>query len=143
MTDYANILSALGKNPYQPQMDDLNRRSENFRIAEEMSSKGISLSDLTKRLGDLETKVGDLEKAKPKVDEAVFATMESAVSDNADVIKAKERLADAKADVILDLCMKDAKFREAFEEYKATVNRVYVESKERKKSSHTSEKDAS
>ena len=59
MTDYANILSALGKSAYQPQMDDLNRRSENFRIAEEMSSKGISLSDLTKRLGDLETKVGE------------------------------------------------------------------------------------
>lgn len=138
MTDYANILSALGKNPYSPQMDDINRRSENFRIAEEMSSKGISLSDLTKRLGDLETKVGDLEKAKPAIDATVFATMESAVSDDEDVIKAKTRVADEKARVILELCMKDPAFREAYEQYKSTVNRVYVESREKKEGKHPS-----
>jgi len=80
----------------------------------------------------MKARLEELERSKPAIDATVFATMESAVSDDPDVVKAKTRVADEKARVILELCMKDPAFRESYEQYKSTVNRVYVESREKK-----------
>lgn len=41
-------------------------------------------------------------------------------------------MADEKSRVILDLCMQDAGYRQAYEDYKAAVNREYVNAREKK-----------
>jgi len=127
---YDNILNALKTQPKLSPSQEI----ENYSAFSDLQKQGVYLPELMKKLQEFDSmkaRLDELERSKPAIDATVFATMESAVSDDPDVMKAKTRVADEKARVVLELCMKDSAFREAYESYKATVNRVYVESKEK------------
>ena len=137
---YDNILNALNQkstSKLTPSME-----VENYNAFSDLQKQGVYLPELMKKLQEFDSmkaRLEELERSKPAIDATVFATMESAVSDDPDVVKAKTRVADEKARVILELCMKDPAFRESYEQYKSTVNRVYVESREKKEGKTPSE----
>lgn len=140
---YDNILNALGQqnrsNPgsYQSQMDNIQTRTDNFRMAEELSNQGTSIKDVLSQIDMLKKKVEALESPKSEVNKEVFAVMEKAVAENPAVIDAKRHLADVKSTIIMELCMKDSRFKEAYDGYKATVNREYVNTHESDKKIET------
>lgn len=131
MTDYTNIIKVLGTQ--NPQMDDLSRRTENYRIAEEASRNGTSLSDVMRRLDELEGKVKGIEASKAEVNKEVFETMEQAVRDAEPVREAREHLADVKSQIIYEYCMRDARYASAMSAYRDAVNAEYVRSREERK----------
>lgn len=123
--DYSAIKNALT----QTQTDrctDLQRRTENMKAAEKLSDQGVSITDLVSRLDSLEQKVREMEKPSETVDRSVFRAMESAVKEDSEIQQAKQRLADEKSRVILEACMKDPGYREAYDAYRSKVSEVYV-----------------
>lgn len=132
---YNNILNALSQqnpaqNPYQTQMDNLQTRTENYRMADELSKQGTSIKDVLGQIDELKKKVEALESPKSEVDREVFAVMEKAVENVPAVKDAKKRMSDMKSAIITEMCLKDARFRDLYEDYKAVVNREYVASHE-------------
>lgn len=93
--------------------------------------QGVYLPDLIKRLDDLEGKVRNLE-SQPKHDAnaELFAVMESSVCDDAEVKSSKRRVSDIRNMILTEMCMKDSRYTEALDEYRTTVNRVYIRKKE-------------
>ena len=130
--DYSNILNAInGTNTGQNNtMADLNRRNENFKLVEQLNQEGISLKDLLGQIDELKKKVESLEKPSKTMNEDLFLVMEAKVRDNPAVLEAKKRLSDMKSTVLLEFCMKDPRFKEAYDGYRDTVNREYVSSHE-------------
>lgn len=130
--DYSNILNAInGQNPAQNSpMADLNRRNENYRLVDQLNQEGVSLKEVLGQIDELKKKVESLEKPAKSVSEDLFLVMESKVRDNPAVIEAKKRLSDTKNTVLLEFCMKDPRFKEAYDGYRDTVNREYVSSHE-------------
>lgn len=130
--DYSNILQAInGQNQAQNStMADLNRRNENFKLVEQLNQEGVSLKDVLGQIDELKKKVESLEKPAKSVSEDLFLVMEAKVRDNPAVIEAKKRLSDTKNTVLLEYCMKDPRFKEAYDGYRDTVNREYVSSHE-------------
>lgn len=127
--DYSNILKAVGSQ--NPRMEDLNRRTDNYRIAEEASKNGTSLADMIRRMGELEDKVKALE-AHPSQDAnaELLAVMEASVKSDPEVREARQKVADIKTSIISEMCLKDPRYAQAVEDYKTTVNRVYIKSRE-------------
>ena len=130
--DYSNILNAInGQSQAQNStMADLNRRNENFKLVEQLNQEGVSLKDILGQIDELKKKVESLEKPAKSVSEDLFLVMEAKVRDNPAVIEAKKRLSDTKNTVLLEYCMKDPRFKEAYDGYRDTVNREYVSSHE-------------
>lgn len=130
--DYSNILQAInGQNQTQnSSMTDLNRRTENYKLVDQLNQEGISLKELLSQIDELKKKVESLEKPAKSVSEDLFLVMESKVRDNPAVLEAKKRLSDTKNTVLLEFCMKDPRFKEAYDGYRDTVNREYVSSHE-------------
>ena len=130
--DYGNILQAINgmNNGQNDQMADLNRRNENYKLIDQLNQEGVSLKDLLTQINDLKKKVESLEKPAKEVDEDLFAVMESAVKDDPAVIEAKRRVSEEKNRVIAELCAKDPKFMAARDEYRRTINRIYVSRRE-------------
>ena len=130
--DYSNILNAINStNTGQNNtMADLNRRNENFKLVEQLNQEGISLKDLLGQIDELKKKVESLEKPSKTMNEDLFLVMEAKVRDNPAVLEAKKRLSDVKSTVLLEFCMKDPRFKEAYDGYRDTVNREYVSSHE-------------
>ena len=130
--DYSNILNAInGQNPAQnSSMADLNRRNENYRLVDQLNQEGVSLKEVLGQIDELKKKVESLEKPAKSVSEDLFLVMESMVRDNPAVLEAKKRLSDVKSMVLLEFCMKDPRFKEAYDGYRDTVNREYVSSHE-------------
>jgi hypothetical protein len=130
--DYSNILNAInGQNPAQnSSMADLNRRNENYRLVDQLNQEGVSLREVLGQIDELKKKVESLEKPAKSVSEDLFLVMESKVRDNPAVLEAKKRLSDTKNTVLLEFCMKDPRFKEAYDGYRDTVNREYVSSHE-------------
>lgn len=130
--DYSNILNAInGQNQTQnSSMTDLNRRTENYKLVDQLNLEGISLKELLGQIDELKKKVESLEKPAKSVSEDLFLVMESKVRDNPAVLEAKKRLSDTKNTVLLEFCMKDPRFKEAYDGYRDTVNREYVSSHE-------------
>lgn len=127
MTDYSNIMSALAST--SPQAADINRRAENYRMAEDLSKQGVSINDLMKRLDDLEGRVKGMEKPADTIDRNVFKAMEAATRDDGEVIAAKQHLADVKTQIIAEFLMKDARYKEAYDAYRSKVGERYVASR--------------
>ena len=75
----------------------------------------------------------------PDIDEDLFLVMEAAVADDPSVIEAKRRVTDEKMRVIAELCAKDPVFMAARDEYRRTVNKVYIARKENGRPSGTSD----
>ena len=120
MTDYANIMKAL-----RSETMGLDRKAENYRAFDELMKQGVSLPDLMQRLETLEARVKEMDEPQAEV----FAVMESAVSDDPDVVKAKARREEVMERILTESCMRDRRFAEADREYRATVNSAYVKAK--------------
>lgn len=134
---YSNILKALGGTPQAdepaPSTGGLSmaQQAENYDTFSKLMREGVYLPDLIKRLDDMETKIKTLE-SQPKHDAnaELLAVMEAAVKNHAEVKQARQKVADIKTAIINEICMKDPRFREALEDYKTTVNRVYIQTRE-------------
>ena len=123
---YDNILNALGKESklsYQQQADNYNTFSK-------LMSDGVYLPDLIGRMDALEKKVASMERTSPDVNRELFSVMESAVKDDSGVKEARRRLADVKADIIMEMCLKDPRFKEAWDAYRTAVNAAYIQRSE-------------
>ena len=141
---YSNILKALGgvsqATEPAPSAGGLSmaQQAENYSAFSELMKQGIHIPTLLKRLDDMESKVKTLE-SQPKHDTnaELLAVMEAAVKNNPEVKQARQKVADAKTAIINEMCMKDPRFKDALEEYKTTVNRVYIQTRENDGSERT------
>lgn len=140
---YANILKAIGAQQtpgMEPQAGGLSvaQRADNYNAFTELMNRGVYLPDLIKRLDDMEAKVKALE-SQPKHDAnaELLAVMEAAVKNHPEVKASRQKVADAKTAIINEMCMKDPRFKDALEEYKTTVNRVYIQTRENDGSERT------
>lgn len=122
--DYANILNAINGSKLTP-----SQISENYKAFDEIQKQGVYLPDLIKRIEDLEQKVKSVETV-PDMSAEVFTVMESAVKDDEEVKVARRKAQDLKSRIITEICVKDPRYKSALDEYRATVNRVYVASRE-------------
>lgn len=122
MTDYANILKAL-----RSEGMTVDKKAENYRAFDELMKQGVSLPDLMQRLESLEARVKEMDE-HPQ-DREVFAVMESAVSEDPDVVKAKARREEVMERILTESCMRDRRFAEADRDYRAVVNAAYVKLK--------------
>ena len=120
MTDYANILKVL-----RTEGMTADRKAENYRAFDELMKQGVSLPDLMQRLETLEARVKEMDEPQAEV----FAAMESAVSEDPDVVKAKARREEVMERILTESCMRDRRFAEADRDYRATVNSAYVKAK--------------
>lgn len=150
---YSNILKAIGQNPngYAPQIGDIaptpsttqpvqtstfstapkltpGQQVENYNMFSEMMKQGVYLPDLVKKVDVLTAEVESLKtKAKTEVDTELFEAMEASVKGVPEVKRAKQHLADVKSMVISEMCMKDPRYQEAYDEYRRTVNKAYID----------------
>ena len=120
MTDYANILKAL-----RTEGMTVDKKAENYRAFDELMKQGVSLPDLMQRLETLEARVKEMDEPQAEV----FAMMESAVSEDPDVVKAKARREEVMERLLTESCMRDRRFAEADRDYRAKVNSAYVKAK--------------
>ena len=125
--DYSNILNAINGPKLTP-----SQISENYKAFDEIQKQGVFLPDLLKRIEDLEQKVKTVPTV-PDITSEVFSVMESAVKDDESVKALRRRAQDIKAQIITEMCIKDPRYKSVLDEYRATVNRVYVASREEKK----------
>lgn len=129
MVDYSNILNAVNTQP-----KDYNRLNDNYRLFNELQSKGMSLADVIKRAESadaLKRQVDELERRSvTSTDTASFKAMESAVKDDPDVQDAKKDLQNIRSLIITELCSSDPRYRDASERYRSAVNDAYVRRKE-------------
>lgn len=128
---YSNVLKALQGMQGSAQGLSYAQQSENYSTFSELMRKGVYLPDMLKRLDELESKVKTLE-THPKHDAnaELIAVMEASVKSDPEVKKARQKVADIKTAIISEMCMRDPRYADAVEEYKTTVNRVYIASRE-------------
>lgn len=124
MTDYSNIMKALRSGSGEM---DLGKKAENYKAFDELMRQGVSITDLVQRLESLEARVKEMDD-NPH-DREVFAVMESAVSDDAEVIKAKAHRDEVMERILTESCMRDRRFSDADREYRTAVNAAYVKAK--------------
>lgn len=124
MTDYANIMKALRSGSGEM---DLGKKAENYKAFDELMRQGVSITDLVQRLESLEARVKEMDD-NPH-DREVFAVMESAVADDAEVIKAKAHRDEVMERILTESCMRDKRFADADREYRTAVNAAYVKAK--------------
>ena len=106
----------------------LQEQAENYNMFSEMMKQGVYLPDLVKKVDVLTAEVESLKtKAKTEVDTELFEAMEASVKGVPEVKRAKQHLADVKSMVISEMCMKDPRYQEAYDEYRRTVNKAYID----------------
>ena len=128
---YDNILYAIGKGKLTPAQE-----VANYSAFSDLQKQGVYLPDVMeklKELDELKKRLDSIEKSAPVVDEAVFSTMESAVSKNHAVVEARKRMESTQSTILQELCMKDIRYKEAYDAYRAAVNREYVKAHEKDK----------
>lgn len=133
MSDYSNILNALNSKP-QSKLTPA-QEVANYSAFSDLQKQGVYLPDVMeklKELDELKKRLDSIEKAAPAVDEAVFSTMEAAVAKNASVAEARKRMEEAESAILKELCMKDPRYKDAVDAYRAMVNREYVKAHEKK-----------
>lgn len=71
-------------------------------------------------------------ESQPKHDTnaEILAVMEQAVRNHPDVKASRQHVADVKSAIINEMCMKDHRYQQALEDYKTTVNKVYIQTRE-------------
>lgn len=127
---YENILNAV-----KSQKLSSAQEIENYDVFSKLQKEGVVLSDLVRKASeadDLRKKVDDMSRSRPAVDTELLAVMESAVKDVESVKAAKKKVSDERKRVIEEICMHDDRYRQAMEDYRAEVNRAYVDMKESK-----------
>lgn len=106
----------------------LDQQAENYNMFSEMMKQGVYLPDLVKKVDILTAEVESLKtKAKTEVDTELFEAMEASVKSVPEVKRAKQHMADVKSMVISEMCMKDPRYQEAYDEYRRTVNKAYID----------------
>ena len=124
---YDNIMKAL--NPG----DGLStqQKADNYAAFNKMMDENVYIPDLLKKISELEQKVDAMGKPKENpIDAELFGVMEQAVKDDPKVVDAKHVLQNEKTRVISEICMRDESYRKVFDDYRRTVNQVYVTSKQ-------------
>lgn len=129
--EYANILNALNAGTTtlpsaNSTMEDINRKTENYKLVDKLNNEGISLKDLLNQIDELKKKVEGMEAPRENIDAGVFLAMESAVENDPEVIKAREHMDELRKTILLELCMKDLRYAEAYRDYRAKVSERYV-----------------
>lgn len=112
---YSNILSALAKKSEESKLSAADR-VENYNILEKLNAQGIKLSELMKKAEQNEVKSDDAE---------LFSLMEASVKGDSAVMSARQRVADVKSAVLAKICYQYPEYKEAVDEYRRTVARVY------------------
>lgn len=149
-TPYGNIMKAVGQAPptsyeppqvTQPNQNNypasaqqgksglsLTQQAENYDFfSREIMGKGVYLPDLVQTVRALQSEVAELKRgAKIEIDTDLFEAMEASVKGEPAVKEARQRMADAKSTVLTDLCMNDPRFKEAYDDYRRTVNQAYI-----------------
>ncbi len=131
---YENILGALNSKP-QSKLTPA-QEVANYSAFSDLQKQGVYLPDVMeklKELDELKKRLDSIEKSAPVVDEAVFSTMESAVAKNHAVVEARKHMESTQATILQELCMKDIRYKEAYDAYRAAVNREYVKAHEKDK----------
>ena len=114
-TKYQNILNAIGQKPTDNALS-ASERVENYNLLEKLNAQGIKLSDLLKQAENTQ-----------KIEDAdVFRVMESEVKTNPMVKDARDRLAAAKAEILVKICSQYPEYRTAAEAYRRTVRETYM-----------------
>lgn len=135
MEQYSNVMKALQgmQSPATASAPGLTyeQQSANYSAFSELMKKGVYLPDLMTRMEELEAKVKSLE-AQPRHDAnaELLAVMEASVKGDPEVREARQKVADIKTSIITEMCLKDPRYAQAVEDYKTTVNRVYIRSRE-------------
>lgn len=88
--EYANILNALNAGTTtlpsaNSTMEDINRKTENYKLVDKLNNEGISLKDLLNQIDELKKKVEGMEAPRENIDAGVFLAMESAVENDPEV----------------------------------------------------------
>lgn len=133
-SQYSNVMKALqGMQSSTGQASGLTyeQQSANYATFSELMKKGVSLPDMIRRMDELESKVKALE-SQPRHDAnaELLAVMEASVKSDPEVREARQKVADIKTAIITDICLKDPRYAQAVEDYKTTVNRVYIRTRE-------------
>lgn len=86
MTEYSNILSAIGRGPSTGQASKLSPTQEltNYETFSDLQKQGVYLPDLVakvKEVDELKRRLDEVEKSRPALDTAIFSTMEAAVAE--------------------------------------------------------------
>ena len=113
---YANILNAIGAKKASDEKLSTADRVENYNLLEKLNAQGIKLSDLVKKAEQNEAKSDDAE---------LFSLMEASVKGDSEVKSARQRVADVKSSVLAKICYQYPEYKEAIDEYRRTVARVY------------------
>lgn len=108
-----------------PGMDENERYLANYRTFQDLNSKGIDLNALLSRIDSLEKQVKGMEQPKDVVDHELFGVMAEATGDCESVRSAKARLSDIEHAIIAEICAKDARFVQAYDEYRKVVYAEY------------------
>lgn len=129
---YDNILKAVsGGNQLTNQ-----QKADNYSAFNELMNNGVYIPELLQKMKQLEDRMNAIEKPKENpLDAELFTVMEQAVKDDPAVMNAKRALQNEKTRVISELCIKDDKYRSAFDDYRRAVNQAYVQNKEVKATS--------
>lgn len=127
---YENILGAINQSKPVSKLTPA-QEVANYSAFSDLQKQGVYLPDLMKRLDDLESKVRTMDASGSKMDMEVFLVMEAAVKGNTRVKEAAKRMANARSRVLMEICMRDAGFKEAYDAYRSTVNEEYVKSHEK------------
>lgn len=128
---FDNILMALGTgnpSPSAPFQGAPTSDLDDYQIFDRLRREGRSLQDILRQAEEAETlrkRVDEL-SSRQGSDAEVFPVMEKAVSDDPDVVSAKDSLMTERNRVLSSLLMADEGFRRAHDEYRKTVHRVYV-----------------
>lgn len=108
------------------------QKNENFRAFNALMEKGVYLPDLLDKIKEVdELKKRIEEMQSPPINAELYAMMESAVKDDAEVMKATEAMTARREAIIDEMCRKDPDYvrlsdarRTAIEGAYARKNRV-------------------
>lgn len=127
---YSSILKAIGKEDTPQGGLTYQQQTENYSAFSDLMKQGVYIPDLLKRIDALEAQIKEQGARRDTVDADLFAVMESAVKGDAEVKRARQRLAEEKTRVISEICSKDEGYRQAMESYRRAVNAAYVHTRE-------------
>lgn len=133
---YSNIMKAVdgeSAKPFQNPTLTPSQQMDNYNAFSQLQKEGVYLPDLMKRITALESKVKSYDESKREADADLFAVMEASVKNEPVVKEARQRVADEKSRIIVELCQRDERYRNAVEEYRRTVNAEYIRQKEPQK----------
>ena len=127
---YSSILKAIGKEDTPQGGLTYQQQTDNYSAFSDLMKQGVYIPDLLKRIDALEAQIKEQGARRDTVDADLFAVMESAVKGDAEVKRARQRLAEEKTRVISEICSKDEGYRQAMEAYRRAVNAAYVHTRE-------------